>query len=299
MNKNDPRKALGKGLHSLLPPRTAPVVLPVAPEPGPARLPIRLVHPNPNQPRREFDQTAMDELSSSIARDGVLQPLLVRKTADNEFQIIAGERRWRAAAAAGLTEVPAIIRDDDDEKTLELSIVENIQREDLNAIELASAFERMADELGLSHEEIGKRTGKDRVTVSNSIRLLQLPAGVQSLVVQGQLTAGHARALLKLGNDARITEVAKRAVAEGWSVRQMEKFTGDAAEAAGKPARVAKEAPPLDPNVKAAVLEMENALGTRVRLVAGKGAGGRIEIEYYSEEDLERIYELIARNRAG
>jgi ParB family chromosome partitioning protein len=152
----------------------------------------------------------------------------------------------------------------------------------------------MADELGLSHEEIGRRTGKDRVTVSNSIRLLQLPAGVQSMVVQGQLSAGHARALLKLADDARISEVAKRAVAEGWSVRQMEKFTADAAEATGKPARTAKETPPLDPNVKAAVVEMEGALATRVRLIPGRGAGGRIEIEYYSDEDLNRIYELIA-----
>jgi ParB family chromosome partitioning protein len=222
-----------------------------------------------------------------------LQPLLVRRTGENVYQIIAGERRWRAATSAGLTEIPAIVRDDDDEKTLELSIVENIQREDLNPIELAAAFERMADELGLSHEEIGKRTGKDRVTVSNAIRLLQLPAAVQSMVVQGQLSAGHGRALLKLNDEKRIAEVAARAVAEGWSVRQMEKFTSEAAEAAGKPPRAPKEAAPLDPNVKAAIVEMEGALGTRVRLVP-RGKGGHLEIEYYSDEDLERIYELIA-----
>ena len=309
MNKIDPRKALGKGLHSLLPPRsTAAPAQPstpspaAAPEPvreaGPARLPIHQVHPNPNQPRREFDPTALGELSSSIARDGVLQPLLVRRTGDNVYQIIAGERRWRAASAAGLSEIPAIVRDDSDEKTLELSIVENIQREDLNPIELAAAFERMADELGLSHEEIGKRTGKDRVTVSNAIRLLQLPAAVQSMVVQSQLSAGHARALLKLNDDKRIAEVAQRSVVEGWSVRQMEKFTSEAAEAAGKPPRAPKETPPLDPNVKAAIVEMEGTLGTRVRLVPGKGRSGHLEIEYYSEEDLERIYELIA-GRAG
>jgi len=298
MNKNDPRKALGKGIHSLLPPKQgsgagqAPAA--ASSPPGPARLPIHQVNPNPNQPRRDFDETALSELKQSISREGVLQPLLVRKTGDNVYQIIAGERRWRAARDAGLTEIPAIVRDDDDEKALELSIVENIQREDLNAIELATAFERMADELGLSHEEIGRRTGKDRVTVSNSIRLLQLPAGVQSMIVQGQLSAGHARALLKLADDARISEVAKRAVAEAWSVRQTEKFTGDAAEAAGKATRINKEAPPLDPNVKAAVVEMESALGTRVRLIPGRGAGGRIEIEYYSDEDLNRIYELIA-----
>jgi ParB family chromosome partitioning protein len=298
MNKNDQRKALGKGLHSLLPPKQVPTAGQAASAPsppsGPARLPIHQVNPNPNQPRRDFDETALSELKQSISRDGVLQPLLVRKTGDNVYQIIAGERRWRAARDAGLTEIPAIVRDDDDQQTLEISIVENIQREDLNAIELASAFERMADELGLSHEEIGRRTGKDRVTVSNSIRLLQLPAGVQSMVVQGQLSAGHARALLKLADDARISEVAKRAVDEGWSVRQMEKFTAEATEATGKPARTAKETAPLDPNVKAAVVEMESALATRVRLVPGRGAGGRIEIEYYSDEDLNRIYELIS-----
>ena len=301
MNKNDPRKALGKGLHSLLPPRAAPAAqAPAAPPAapalsGPARLPIDQVRPNPNQPRREFDATALGELSQSISREGILQPLLVRRTGDNVYQIIAGERRWRAAHAAGLAEVPAIVRDDDDAKTLELSIVENIQREDLNAIELAAAFERMADELNLSHEEIGQRTGKDRVTVSNAIRLLQLPAAVQSQVAQGQLSAGHARALLKLGDDARIKAVAQRAIAEGWSVRQLEKFTTEAAEAAGKPPRTAKEPPPLDPNVKAAIIDMEAALSTRVRLVPGRGKGGHIEIEFYSDEDLERIYEAIAR----
>ena len=296
MNKNDPRKALGKGLHSLLPPRPAPAVS-TASASGPAHLPIDQVQPNPNQPRREFDATALGELTQSVSRDGVLQPLLVRRTGHNVYQIIAGERRWRAARAAGLAEVPAIVRDDDDAKTLELSIVENIQREDLNPIELAAAFERMSEELGLSHEEIGQRTGKDRVTVSNAIRLLQLPAAVQSQVTQGQLSAGHGRALLKLGDDTRIKEVAQRAITEGWSVRQMEKFTTEAAEAAGKPPRTPKETPPIDPNVKAAIIDMEAALGTRVRLVPGRTTGGHLEIEYYSEEDLERIYELIAQPR--
>ena len=296
MNKNDPRKALGKGLHSLLPPRPAAAV-PTASASGPAHLPIDQVQPNPNQPRREFDATALGELTQSVSRDGVLQPLLVRRTGHNVYQIIAGERRWRAARAAGLAEVPAIVRDDDDAKTLELSIVENIQREDLNPIELAAAFERMSEELGLSHEEIGQRTGKDRVTVSNAIRLLQLPAAVQSQVTQGQLSAGHGRALLKLGDDTRIKEVAQRAITEGWSVRQMEKFTTEAAEAAGKPPRTPKETPPIDPNVKAAIIDMEAALGTRVRLVPGRTTGGHLEIEYYSEEDLERIYELIAQPR--
>ncbi len=306
MNKNDPRKALGKGLHSLLPPRpagpvntastpAAPVAAATPVMSGPTRLPIEQVRPNPNQPRREFDAASLQELSRSISREGILQPLLVRRTGHNVYQIIAGERRWRAAQTAGLREVPAIVRDDDDAKTLELSIVENIQREDLNPIELAAAFERMSDELSLSHEEIGQRTGKDRVTVSNAIRLLQLPAAVQSQVAQGQLSAGHARALLKLGDDARIRDVAKRAIAEGWSVRQMEKFTTEAAAAAGKPPRAVKEVPPLDPNVKAAIIDMEASLSTRVRLVPGRGKGGHIEIEYYSDEDLERIYEAIAR----
>src|ERR1700733_11285799 len=186
MNKADPRrapehKALGKGLNALLPSRgTLRTAVAAAPQLAPIThaadgnvflAPIAQVHPNANQPRREFDEQAMLELAQSVEREGIIQPIIVRRVAPGEYQIIAGERRWRAASLAGLTEVPVIVREADDHKVLELAIVENIQREDLNPIELAFAFERMAAELGLSHEEIGAKTGKDRATVTNSIRL--------------------------------------------------------------------------------------------------------------------------------
>lgn len=298
----EPKKALGKGLHSLLPTR-GPVV--VAPTPAPAQAvevprdgnvvptPHSLVKPNPNQPRREFDQEALLELAQSIEREGIIQPIIVRRAANNEFQIIAGERRWRAAAIAGLIEIPVIVREADDQKVLELAIVENIQREDLNPIELAQAFERMAAELSLSHEEIGQKTGKDRVTVTNSIRLLQLPVPVQDMVSHRKLTPGHARALLKLPTERAQRELAERCIAEGWSVRQIEEFTKPPKEAGDEIVPPKKDPKPVDPNVKAAISELERVLGTRVRIMEkGKGKG-MIELEYYSEEDLDRIYSLI------
>ncbi len=305
MTKNDPRKALGKGLHSLLPSRSTapPASAPQVPPPDallsgradsdqkPQTLPIEQVAPNPNQPRREFDAAALMELTQSIERDGIIQPIIVRKTAPKEYQIIAGERRWRAAKAAGLAELPVVVREADDQQVLELAIIENIQREDLNPIELAIAFHRMGSELGLSHEQIGQKTGKERTTITNSVRLLQLPEELQGLVAAKQLSAGHARALLKFEDRQTQHDIAQRCIAEGWSVRQIEQFTKP--KAAGTPKPKA-EFEPQDPNVKFAVSELERILGTRVRIISnGTGTKGRIEIEYYSVDDLSRIYEAM------
>jgi ParB family chromosome partitioning protein len=299
MTKNDPpRKALGKGLQSLIPKRqpaeTLPSNLPADVSPAEERdilrLPIDQITPNPNQPRREFDPTALMELTQSIERDGIIQPIVVRKNGPREFQIIAGERRWRAAKAAGLKEVPVILRVADDQQVLELAIVENIQREDLNPIELALAFHRMAADLGLSHDQIGQKTGKERTTVTNSLRLLQLPEKIQGLVASKHLSAGHARALLKFNDGDLQNDVAQRCIAEGWSVRQIENFTRGPAAAKEK-AKPSDKA--LDPNVKFAVTEMERVLGTKVRIVEGAKGRGRIEIEYYSPDDLSRIYEMM------
>jgi ParB family chromosome partitioning protein len=308
MNKNDPRrapehKALGKGLNALLPSRgNAPVAAAAAVQLAPIsqadgsvfQAPIAQVRPNANQPRREFDEQAMLELAQSVERDGIIQPIIVRRIAPGDYQIIAGERRWRAASLAGLTEVPVIVREADDQKVLELAIVENIQREDLNPIELAMAFERMAAELALSHEEIGQKTGKDRATITNSIRLLQLPVQVQEMVSARKLTPGHARALLKLPTAKAQRELAEKCVLEGWSVRQIEELTKPARETTDEivpPTKVAQKS--LDPNVRAAVTELERVLGTRVRLMEKTKGKGKIELEYYSDEDLDRIYSLI------
>lgn len=303
MNKNDGRKALGKGLHSLLPPRpqgaaaTAQVAKAGPEEPADGKVslvPITSVEANPNQPRREFDPVALGELSQSIERDGIIQPIVVRRAGPQRYQIIAGERRWRAATAAGLAEIPVILRTADDQKVLELAIVENIQREDLNPVELAQAFQRMMTELDLTHEEIGEKTGKDRATIANTIRLLHLPTEIQDLVTARKLTQGHARALLKLQDEATQREVADKAIKEGWSVRQIEEFTKPAGAAKAKANKA--PSPGQDPNVKAAILELEQALGTRVRIVEKGKDKGHIEIEYYSPTDLDRIYELIVSN---
>lgn len=303
MSKPDSRKApdhkaLGKGLHALLPGRggaaSAAAPAPIAPPDGNvAQLPIAHVRPNPNQPRREFDEQALLELAQSVERDGIIQPIIVRRIAPQDYEIIAGERRWRAANLAKLNTVPVIVREADDQKVLELAIVENIQREDLNPIELAVAFERMASELGLSHEEIGQKTGKDRATVTNSIRLLQLPPQIQELVSSRKLTQGHARALLKLPTEKLQNEIVERCINEGWSVRQIEEFTKPAKEPGDEiipPKPVARQ---IDPNVKAAIGDLERVLGTRVRIMEKKKGKGTIELEYYSEEDLDRIYSLI------
>ena len=301
MTKNDPRKALGKGLHSLLPGRPAAIsplppqkIEPNLPPVGSvSQVPVEQVFPNPNQPRRSFDPAAMFELTMSIERDGVIQPIIVRTSVGGRYEIIAGERRWRAAKRAGLTEVPIVVRDADDEKVLELAIVENVQREDLNPIELAIAFQRMAAELNLSHDQIGEKTGKDRATISNSIRLLQLPQDVQEMVAIKRLSPGHARALLKVQDEQRQRELAERSLDEGWSVRQMEEFTKPSKGSSPAGEKTRPESPRIDPNVKAAVSELERVLGTRVR-VTDKGKNkGQIEIEYYSDEDLDRIYNQI------
>ncbi len=301
MSKNDPRKALGKGLHSLLPSRPAAPATPPPPPPGPVEgnvsvVPIDEVKPNPDQPRREFDPVAMMELTQSIERDGIIQPIIVRKVGSGELQIIAGERRWRAARTAGLTHVPVILRAADDHKVLELAIIENIQREDLNPIELAEAFHRMGAELGLSHDQIGEKTGKDRATVTNTIRLLQLPQDLRDLISARKLSPGHARALLKLTEPQTQRETAERCVREGWSVRQIEEYTRpgkNTSAGAAASSQSKREEPPVDPNVKAAIGEMERRLGTRVRIIEKGKDRGQIELEYYTQDDLDRIYNII------
>jgi ParB family chromosome partitioning protein len=201
----------------------------------------------------------------------------------------------RAAKLAGLTKVPVVVQNIKDDRLLEVALIENIQREDLNPMELAIAFQRMATELGLNHEEIGNRTGKDRATISNAIRLLQLPVDIQQMIAERKLTPGHARALLKLISEEAQREAAGFAIAEGWTVRQMEERTSAQAPPPVRKKREVPEAPPLDPNVKAAIDEMERALGTRVRIFDNGKGKGRIEIEFYSSEDLDRIYTAIAK----
>lgn len=292
---NSSRKALGKGLSSLLPSRaaaqvTAPVPAPPAEPPVVNKLPIDQIEPNPNQPRTVFDAARLQELAASIQANGIIQPLIVRKIGE-KYHLIAGERRWRASRLAGLKEVPIVIANIHDDRLLEVALIENIQREDLNPIEVAVAFEKLSNDLGLSHEEIGKRTGKDRTTITNMLRLLRLPGDVQLLLAEKRLSMGHARAILGLPTEELQREVAEKAAAQGLSVRQVEQMVHNMTKA--REVKKADEPEPLDPNVKAAIGELEAALGTRVRIVEKAPGKGKIEIDYYSQDDLDRIYAVI------
>ena len=292
--QQNPRRALGKGLGALMPTR-----LPAAAAPAPATTPARPEHahtiaidqidPNPVQPRRVFQADSLHQLADSIRSHGIIQPLVVRLNGER-FQLVAGERRWRAARIAGLSEVPAVVQEISDERLLEITLIENVQREDLNPIELAMAFDRMARELSLSQDEIGERTGKDRSTISNSIRLLQLPPDLQQLVAERRLSAGHARCLLTLADEEMQRKLAEKIVAQGLSVRQVERVTKKMTEPRDPNADVEDA---LDPNVKAALAEMERILGTKIRIIEKNAGRGRIEIEYYSAEDLDRVYSVI------
>ena len=294
MNKmpENPRRALGRGLGALLPPRPpAPDSLTPAAAPV-TEIEVDLIDPNPVQPRRAFDDEPLRELAGSIATHGVIQPLVVRKHG-NRYQLIAGERRWRAAKLAALPRVPIIVRDIPDDHLLEVSLIENVQREDLNPIELAIAFDRMARELHLGQDEIGERTKKDRTTISNAIRLLQLPDDLQQLVANRKLSPGHARCLLTLPSQALQRDLAEKIINQGWSVRQTERLTKKVTSGSSE----SLPPPHTDPNVKAAIQEMERVLGTRVHIV-DKNGRGRIQIEYYSPEDLDRIYTTIVGDQA-
>jgi ParB family chromosome partitioning protein len=279
---------------ALLPTRTH--TQPLAPSPEPwephessLNIPVDAIQPNPLQPRRVFEDNRLEELAQSIRANGIIQPLVVRLV-NGRYQLVAGERRWRAAKLAGVALVPVVVREIPDNRLLEITLIENIQREDLNPMETAHAFARLSAELNLNAEQIGLRTGKDRTTVINLMRLLQLPPDIQQLISEGKLTAGHGRCLLSLPKAELQREVSERAIGGGWSVRQVEQTC--ARMTAGKTPKHVDEAK-IDPNVKAAIQEMERKLGTRIHVKEGARGRGRLEIEYYSAEDLDRIYDTI------
>lgn len=310
MSKLQDRKALGKGLSALLPgksqARSAPPATPAQErEPveensnGLQHIPIDRIDPNPVQPRTIFTNDKLTELAQSIKANGIIQPLVVQR-AGTRFQLVAGERRWRAAKLAGLQTVPAVVQDFAQDRLLEVALIENIQREDLNPIEVAHALDKLATDYLLSHEEIGRRTGKDRATVSNLIRLLKLPTEVQLLVAEHRLNMGHARAILGLPDPEQQSELAQRVAAQGLSVRQVERVVQSmtARRDGDKPSLQSEEQKPgADPNVAAAVRELEGTLGTRVRIVSQSADRGRIEIEYFSIDELDRIYNVIVGQR--
>jgi ParB family chromosome partitioning protein len=299
MNKPlDNRRALGRGLSSLLPTRSTgtgptnyePSSTASAENNGLLLLPIERIDPNPTQPRQHFENTALNELAASIAANGIIQPLVVRRKGEG-FELVAGERRWRAAKMAGLEEVPVVVQEIADEKVLEIALIENIQRADLNPIETAQAFSRLVRELNLSHEEVGHRTGKERATITNFLRLLKLPEDLQRLVAEGRLTMGQAKALLGLESEDQQRQLAQKAMQLGLSVRAVEKMVQNVLAPPEEKPEAAEV--PVDPNVAAAIEQFERVLGTRVRITPTSEHRGRIEIEYYSQAELQRIYEQI------
>ena len=277
------KRALGRGLAALL-----PTAAPAEADPlqGVAQVPIAKIDPNPLQPRTTFDPEALGELAASIRADGVLQPLLVRPSGDR-YTLIVGERRLKACRLAGMTDVPAIVREIEPDKLLEVTLVENVQRENLNPIEIAVALDRMIADLDLIHEELAARTGMSRTSITNHLRLLRLPAAVKQLIRDRKLQMGHARALLPLENAAQQEALATRAAASELSVREVERLVRQLLVPRKK-----RAAEKLDPNVAAAIEELERVLQAPVRLKQ-RGKRGRLEIDYSSPEQLAAIYDRI------
>jgi ParB family chromosome partitioning protein len=252
---------------------------------------IDQIKPNAYQPRKEFDEDGIDELASSIKEKGIIQPLIGRKIGDS-YEIIAGERRWRAAQKAGLKKIPIILKDASDSEILELALIENLQREDLNPIEEAIAYEQLIGDFGLTHEEISKRIGKDRSTITNQIRLLKLPERVKQAIKEGEISAGHARAILSIESQSKALEILDLIRRNKLSVRQTEKLVQGLIKEQGAD----KKQNYIDPFLNNITEELKKVLGTQIRIIDRNGKG-KIEIEYYSIDDLERIIEALMTRR--
>lgn len=295
------RKALGRGLASLIPSAVdrevsiAPELRTVEPRQGEIQhVLLETIVRNPSQPRTQFDPETIRELASSIRERGVLQPVLLRPSGGS-FQIVAGERRFLAAREAGLETIPAIVRQFTDREALLIAIIENVQRENLNPMDEARAYYRLAMEYGLPHEEIGQRVGRDRSTVSNILRFNNLPSEIQSFLEAGSISAGHARSLLSLTSEKAQIELAKSAAAHGWSVREMEdrvrRASSSGKAAAAKPRKSPKRA--FSAELMGLEDDLMRALGTRVRITRRRGGTGSIFVDYHSEEELDRLVNLL------
>jgi ParB family chromosome partitioning protein len=294
---SDKRKVLGRGLDSLLPGK--PVVVPQATTPTPsqphtpAEIAIDLIDPNPYQTRRKINEESLNELAESIRASGVVQPVVLRSAPGGRYQLVAGERRWLASQRAGKSTIPAVVRQISNEQAMEITIIENLQREDLNPIEQARAFERLSREFGLTQEQIASRTGKDRASIANFIRLLKLPNTIQEALENGALSLGHGKALLSLaGFPDHLEKATNEVLQKQLSVRQTEELVSkllnpDTAENTSQPAVQV-----VDPNVREAQRSLERSLGVKVEIQDRKGRG-KIILKYSSLEDFDRIVEVL------
>jgi ParB family chromosome partitioning protein len=306
MSTPDKRRALGKGLEALLPHRVAPQPVQInaaahdtaAPAPSggtPLELSVDLIDRNPFQTRSQFDEAALQELATSIAATGVVQPILVRPIADGRYQLIAGERRLMASRKAGKVSIPAVVRAASDEQAMEMTIIENLQRADLNPMEQARAFDRLGREFKMTQEQMAKRTGKERASVANFLRLLRLPTEIQGKVEAGELSFGHARTLLALESSESILKAAQKVLALSMSVRQTESFVQNMLNPE-KAEKKEKSKEPIDPNVREARDQMQRALGLKVA-IEDKGGKGKVIIEYTNLEAFDSIMERITSTR--
>ena len=295
---NDKRKALGRGLDSLLPgrPTSAPIAMPATPAAGnPQEVLIDSIDANPYQTRRRINEAALEELADSIRASGVVQPVVLRPGPNGRFQLVAGERRWHASKRAGKTTIPAVIRQISNEQAMEITIIENLQREDLNPIEQAKAFERLSREFGLTQEQIAARTGKDRASIANFIRLLKLPEALQDALETGVLSFGQGKVLLALaGFPEHMERAAHEVIEKQLSVRQTEELVGKLLNPQSAEPKQAKPAQQLDPNVRDAQRSLESSLGVKVEIQDRKGKG-KIILKYGSLEDFDRIIEALAQ----
>lgn len=287
------KPALGRGLGALLADARAPTEKSqAAAGGGVTRLPIEQIHADRANPRRNFDEAQLEELAASLKQQGLLQPVLVRKDGRG-YRLIAGERRWRAAQRAGLTELPVIIREASDAEAYELALVENIQRADLNPLEEAEAYRRLLDERKLTQEQVADRVGKDRSSVANALRLLHLPNEVKQLLIEGDLDMGHARAILGLGSSREMVLLARDVVTDKLTVRETEARVKAARP--GGPGGKKKQPAKGSPEAKKLIEDLQRRLGTKVKLVERGGGRGTLEIEFFSYEDLDRLVALIRR----
>ncbi|SHF03722.1 chromosome segregation DNA-binding protein [Thermoanaerobacter uzonensis DSM 18761] len=279
------KKGLGRGLQALIPEyRTEE-------SQGVETINIAYIHPNQYQPRKQFDEDSLKELAESIKQNGVIQPIIVRKV-DSGYQIVAGERRWRAARIAGLSEIPAIVRDFDDLQVMEIALIENLQREDLNPIEEAKAYKALIEQFNLTQEEISKKIGKSRSVIANSIRLLNLDDRVQEMLVEGDITIGHAKVILSLPNKGLQYEAAKKVAEENLNVRETENLVKNLLRKNEKNSQKTKSNK-IDVHIKEIEDGLCSFLGTKVKISQRSKDRGIIQIEYYSEEDLTRIVEIL------
>ena len=281
------RKALGRGLNALL-------GTPDLEGEQLREIDVDRILPNSHQPRKTFEEESLNELADSIREHGLVQPIVVRPLEDGFFQLIAGERRWRASQRAGLSRVPAVIREAGEHAALELALIENLQREDLNPMEEAQAYERLIADFGMTQEEVARRVGKNRATISNMLRLLKLPPEVQQWLRENRLSTGHAKALLSLNDLDAILDSAKRIIQGNYSVRQAEMLVSRYVNGGGVKDGSAGDPDGLDPNVRAAIHELEQCLGTKVTL-RESGGKGKIEIHFFSFEEMNRLYEGLLR----